>query len=780
MSSFIRDCIQADDETFQNTYRVISELTASGQYHEALKVLNRTTASFERQGNFFGKVRCQLLQAALLIDLDKFEDGLSTIQAALDVFSSEIIASTLTSFLKSPKKDLKFLTFVAAAWCEQTRALEGLARFDEALKVLDEIEQQLLPEFSLSNCATVEVQVLRIKGSVLKNLGKLDDARVVLEKSLELARRFGVDDGELVGHIINTMGNVFLAKGDLDLALQHFQNSLEKYQQVAAVVDVAKVLNNIGVVHAVRGELDHSLQYFEKSLRFYRQLGSQRDIAMALNNIGNIHFNKGNYSRALEHYHQSLQLYQAFGNLRDVSHCLQNIGNVHRSRGGLDQALSYFHQSLELREKIGNQQDVAAVLWTIGNAYRSAGERSKAITALERSLTIRQEINNPQALSESLFSLIITLLEGAGEGDSQKLQDYFDQLRECVDKDPGNPVITQRYLICKSLMLLNQAQHEARRLPQLQLLLEAELILEQLVSDPVVDHELTITASLVLCQHLLRELRRAPHPEIPRRITDLLNDLLVVSKDQGSHLLVTELYWLQAKFFLFQGEFQKASDLMTQAQLTAEERGFNSLLNQILQEQEELVSFLDKKAPQSRFDLNDLLRMAALNDVTLLEEFISRIMRGSLPVTVTQQLEIPVLFMVLGTNGILLYTMDFSSDLSVNPYLLSNFLSAIRTFSQEIFSQTLNHMKIGEYTVTMLSDRKLVFVYAFKGSSQSAFEKMKAFHQELSRNEELITSLEHASLFAMPIGSVMQDSLSRLVESIFNSYEKKTLAIHSR
>ncbi len=752
------------------------KLTSLGKNKTALERINRIITNHEISTNPLHLARYLVLKGHVLISMKQFSEAFSVIQETLDVLKD---ANLITSendfsiFSDSQISNPDLLAIRIEIACERARALEGMARLDEALNELQFINSKLLEALPTNKEGLrLFMQFLSTKGSILRKLGRPDEALKELKKGLDVirSREDDVDDLAL-GELHNTMGNVLLAKGRLDEALQFFQSSLKLFQEVGTLTRIARELNNIGVIHAIKGEFNEALEQFEKSLEQYQQIGSQQDVAMALNNIGNIHFDQGNYHLALEYYTKSLEIYRVCGNNQDVSHCYQNIGNVHRARGEVTIALQYFEKSLELRETIGNPLDVAAVCWTIGNALRSAGEYQQALKMLERSLKLRQTANNPVTLSESLFSLILVHLDG--NWNLSILEKYLQELEQCHLSDPKNLLMSQRYRTCKALILLGKAQREVRRLPQLQDRIKAEVLLEELISEPVIDHEVTITAQLALCRHLLQELRRAPHPDIPMRMTTLLQDLLTISKKQGSYLLVTELYWLQAKFSLLQGNIIQARRLMTQAMLTAEEKGFNHLKEQISQEYNELIQILDERETDAHLTMDNILKLAQLNDASTLEEFVSHLLRGSVPIIEDLYQDIPILFLILGSNGTLLFSIEFSEDISVNPYLISNFLSAIQTFSQEVFSQVINRMKIGEYTVILMPYRTLLFVYAYKGSSYASLKKMKLFLEQISVNEGILNSLEQSSLFARPFNSTIQQILTKMVENIISN--KKTI-----
>ena len=66
----------------------------------------------------------------------------------------------------------------------------------------------------------------------------------------------------------NNIGNVYLAKGDLENALVQHQKALEIKTRVfgSEHLDVAKSYNNIGKVYNRQGKYEEALEMFTKSL----------------------------------------------------------------------------------------------------------------------------------------------------------------------------------------------------------------------------------------------------------------------------------------------------------------------------------------------------------------------------------------------------------------------------------------------------------------------------------------------------------------------------------
>jgi len=132
------------------------------------------------------------------------------------------------------------------------------------------------------------------------------------------------------------IGNVYSSKGDYDLALKYYEQSLEIQKALFGDrhPDVATSLNNIGFVYSKKGDYDLALKYYEQWLEIRKALFGDRhpDVASSLNKIGNVYSDKGDYDLALKYYEQSLEIRKAlFGDRHpDVASSLNNISDAKR------------------------------------------------------------------------------------------------------------------------------------------------------------------------------------------------------------------------------------------------------------------------------------------------------------------------------------------------------------------------------------------------------------------------------------------------------------------
>jgi len=100
-----------------------------------------------------------------------------------------------------------------------------------------------------------------------------------------------------------------------------------------------------------------------------------------------------------------------------------------------------------------------------------------------------------------------------------------------------------------------------------------------------------------------------------------------------------------------------------------------------------------------------------------------------------------VLLLILAGGGILLFSYPFSDELKVDDELFGGFLSAITSFSDEVFSVGLDRAMFGQYTVLMKNIGEFSFCYVLKGQTYLAQKKLANFIENFQKNTSMMQTL---------------------------------------
>lgn len=255
-------------------------------------------------------------------------------------------------------------------------------------------------------------KALNTQGASLFMRGQLEKAMEAYQESLEIRERIGDRPG--VGRSLSNMGNIYWYKGDYNKAIEYYSQCLKIEEELGDSVGMAGSYINIGNIHAKIGNNKKAVDYYSRSLKIEEALKNKSGIAGSLNNIGIILEKQGNYAKAIECYTRSLTIEEELGNKSAIAYSLINIGNIYDNQRNYQQALEYYNKSLKIEEELNNKSGIAGCLFNIGDTYADMGDYDHALEYHERSLDIKEELENKSGIANSL-SLIgnIYLSQGA-------------------------------------------------------------------------------------------------------------------------------------------------------------------------------------------------------------------------------------------------------------------------------------------------------------------------------------------------------------------------------
>lgn len=461
-----------------------------------------------------------------------------------------------------------------------------LGQLDDGFEAVAEGER-LLEEIIREESDIQEKQIKSRKGDLLHHggilywyKGDLDQALEHYQQNLMIKEELGNRRGIAVS--LNNLGLVYWSKGDFDRALEYYQRSLTISEELGNKRQIATLLSNLGNVYARKGDLDQALECQKRSLAIREELGDKYDISMSLINMGVVFQLKGDLDRALEHYQRSFVLSKEVRNKSAIALAINNLGSIFQLKGDLDQAVECFQKSLAIYKELGIKQDIALLLGNIGGIFRMKGNFADALEYYQQSLALFKALGNDPLTAIILFELVWVALE---RQDSALVQKYLQELQQ-INERIDNRIIDQRYRIAKALSL--KASTRARHK------LKAGEILEQVVDEEIGDHSLTVTAMIHLSDLLLSELKMTGEDELFEEIKSLTNRLLEIAQQQSSHSLLAETYLIQSKLALIELDMGQAKKLLTEAHRIAQEKGLHRLGQTVEHERAFLQSQMQK------------------------------------------------------------------------------------------------------------------------------------------------------------------------------------------
>lgn len=224
--------------------------------------------------------------------------------------------------------------------------------------------------------------VLTNYSSNLIAIGRYEEALQLMEKSLDIRKKYLGENSIRLSTILNNMANVYTSIGDYTNALKLFYRSAEIKKQTYGEYDdtYAVALSNIGTIYNYKNDNANAYKTLTKSLYIYEKL--QQDSSFSektghintLINMGNYYLHISNYEKSLECYTKALGISQKLLGTNSIEYikALGNIANLYSTMKDYKKSLEYSIMVKEsLRQIYGTEDhpDYANALVQLGTIY---------------------------------------------------------------------------------------------------------------------------------------------------------------------------------------------------------------------------------------------------------------------------------------------------------------------------------------------------------------------------------------------------------------------------
>ena len=507
--------------------------------------------------------------------------------------------------------------------------------------------------------------------------------------------------------------------------------------------------------HITEGDLTQALKFFDESSKIYKKNNDKQKLAEVFIEIAGIMFYKGKLDKAMDYYKDSLKLNEEIGNKRGIVTVYNGFGILFSFTENLHKSLMYLKKCLAIAEKNNYKYLIATSLVNIGETLYVQGDLKGTGEYFEKSLKIFQELQNICGVGYVLLDLIMLYIE---MDYNEKIKENFSHLEEIYNQyNDKFKEIDEYFRVAKALVLKNSTRMRDK--------VKAEEIFKEFVNEDSVDFQLTIIALLNWCELLLHELSINNDPEVLKEIQPIIKKLLHLEEQQYDYISIAKTYLLQAKLALIQFKLKEAQQFLTQAQQIAQQKGLQLLAMKISAEHDELLNQLDLW--ESLHKRSNQISMVERFKYAKLNEQMDFMLRKRVTEQQVIQLEKPIFLSIISKKGMPLIKFPFLDDWT-DQNIFSGFISAFNIFSNELFSKSIDRVKMEDYIILLKSVEPFIACYVIKGPSYLAQQKLTRFSNKIRTTPEVWNQLIEYSKTGEILTTKRNPHLKAIIAEIFD------------
>jgi tetratricopeptide (TPR) repeat protein len=276
---------------------------------------------------------------------------------------------------------------------EMRRDLSGaLTHYEQARTLIAEVE-----------ATPLHANLLRWCGSVLRDLGEVDDADRLYADSFAVADRTGATAAK--ASALNCRAVIAQRRGHLEEATTLYRRAARLAVEAGEIRLAGMIEQNLGVLANIRGDLDGALVRYRAALRWFQEVSDDEAASWVLNNMGMLLTDLGLPLRAEKSFEQGLEIARMRRD-RPMEGVLQaNYAEALIAIQRWDEAAAALDSALTIARRGEDHAREGEALKLLGILARERGNLTAAEDLLEEALVIGRDITDPLLVAESLREL---------------------------------------------------------------------------------------------------------------------------------------------------------------------------------------------------------------------------------------------------------------------------------------------------------------------------------------------------------------------------------------
>jgi len=387
---------------------------------------------------------------------------------------------------------------------------------------------------------------------------------------------------------------------------------------------------------------------------------------------------------------------------------ISSIGEVSHQK-----VIELFSKSAELKIQLNKKRELALSYNNIGYTYFIADNTQKSMKFLEKSYQINKEINNPESQCLNLLNLIQVTVE---DENINQAKHYLNLLEEHFNLNPDNKRINTYYRYGKAFILSKSTNIRNK--------LKAEDIFNDIIQSEFVISSLFVKSIFNLCYLYIYQLKYNFSEEIYRKVKLLIDKLIKFGQETKTPVNIAKANLLGAKLNILENNISQAKKIILELMQESPNYRDKIVENIISVELEEVLNYEKLIGKITTKSLQENVK-----EDLLLSNLLDNLIQNKL----SKKEEIneqPVAIFILDEKGKLVFTKVLDLNANIKPEMISNFISAINSFSNETFGDSVGYVeKIyhNQFQITAKKNTDLLYCYVHSGQSNRSILRINSF-----------------------------------------------------
>ena len=267
---------------------------------------------------------------------------------------------------------------------------KSIAFHQEAKQLAEKAENIELKIISLNMIGVAYRRMDIIKPALDYHTEALKIAYSVVNPSKTIRRSIAVSQ--------NSIGNIYLALKQYDLAITQFKKSLTIENEADNKLGLAINYHNIGYAEEAKGNLDAALINYEKSLTYNNAINSEIGRVICDNSIGGIYLKKGDYKAAEPIIKEALEKALELEDQFYISSSYLNLGQLQIELNQLSAAERNLEKALEIATSYNLKSSIAESSKLLSEINKKNGDFKTALNYYQKAVEIESTILTQQNL----------------------------------------------------------------------------------------------------------------------------------------------------------------------------------------------------------------------------------------------------------------------------------------------------------------------------------------------------------------------------------------------